>query len=203
MVRHSFVTPSPAEGRHERARVTDRRCTRRGPEANGLSVAMNSLERRAAADSLILQSGVSWLTRWGRQALTSSGGDPAVLGECRPAFASGCYHGVVEALLRLRGLVDMAELQRMCAEAGKRGGARSGARVRARARSWRSGRGRMDIDATSSLRYPGYARFVNACREGAFMEAITAALSRPSDHPAHAHGSHVRDGGSSGWGTRD
>jgi hypothetical protein len=160
-------------------------------ERRGLSAALDSLERQAAADSLVLRRGHQLAHALGRDALTRSGGDPAVLGHCRPVFASGCYHGVVEALLGLRGRVDMAELQGMCAVAGREG-------ARGPVHECVHGLGHgvlgavgLDIDATlrhcDALAGPD---FVVACREGAFMEAITQALGGQGSHPGHAHGSH-------------
>jgi hypothetical protein len=158
---------------------------------SGLSAALDSLERQAGADSLVLRSGHQLAHALGREAMMSNGGDPAVLGECSPVFASGCYHGVVEALLKLRGRVDMGELQHMCAAAGSEG-------ARGPVHECVHGLGHgvlgavgLDIDATlrhcDSLAGTG---FVVACREGAFMEAISTALVGQGDHPGHAHGSH-------------
>jgi len=158
--------------------------------ASGLGAALDSLERQAARDSLVLRNGHQLAHALGREALASSGGDPAILGQCRPVFASGCYHGVVEALLQLRGRVDMAELQRMCAAAGGTG-------ARGPVHECIHGLGHgvlgalgLDLDATlrdcDALAGP---TFVVACREGAFMEAITTALGGQDHHHAHTHGS--------------
>jgi len=159
--------------------------------ASGLGAALDSLERRAAYDSTVLRNGHQLAHALGREALTSSGGNPAVLGQCRPVFASGCYHGVVEALLQLRGRVDMTELQQMCAAAGG-----TGARGPVHECIHGLGHGVLgafgqNVDAT--LRQcdglSGSA-FVVACREGAFMEAITTALGGQGNHLAHLHGLH-------------
>jgi hypothetical protein len=160
-------------------------------EARGLSAALDSLERRATHDSVVLRNGHQLAHALGREALTRSGGDPSVLGQCRPVFASGCYHGVVEALLQLRGRIDMTELQRMCAAAGG-----TGARGPVHECVHGLGHGVLgatgqDIDAT--LRYCDAlsgSTFVVACREGAFMEAITRALGGQGEHLAHLHGFH-------------
>ena len=77
-------------------------------ESYGLTAALDSLERRASSDSLVLRSAHQLAHALGRRALLRSGGDVVVLQGCRPAFASGCYHGVVEALLSVRGRIDMA-----------------------------------------------------------------------------------------------
>jgi hypothetical protein len=160
-------------------------------DASGLGAALDSLEHRAARDSLVLRNGHQLAHALGRVALMSSGGDPAVLGQCRPVFASGCYHGVVEALLTLRGRVDMTEMQRMCAAAVS-----AGARGPVYECVHGLGHGVLgavgqDIDAT--LRHCDAlsgSTFVTACREGAFMEAITTALGGKDDHGGHAHAVH-------------
>jgi hypothetical protein len=163
---------------------------------SGLRAALDSLERQAAADSLVLRSGHQLAHALGREAVTRSGGDPAVLGQCRPVFASGCYHGVVEALLKLRGRVDMAELQGMC-EAAASEGARGP--VHECVHGLGHGvLGAVGLDLDETLRHCDALAgpdFVVACREGAFMEGITTALARQGDHPAHAHGSHEAAGG--------
>ena len=79
----------------------------------GLAAALDSLERQAASDSLVLRSGHQLAHALGRDALGQGGGDVRVIGQCRAVFASGCYHGVVEASLTARGRIEMPELERM------------------------------------------------------------------------------------------
>jgi hypothetical protein len=99
---------------------------------------------------------------------------------------------VVEASLKLRGRVDMPELQRMCAGPG-------GVRPPGAAHECVHGLGHgvlgaVGMDIMTALRHcDELARldWVIACREGAFMEAITEGLRTQS----HAHGSHGRHTG--------
>jgi hypothetical protein len=125
----------------------------------------------------------------GREALIRSDSNQAVLAQCRPDFASGCYHGVIEALLRLRGRVDMPELQRMCLAAGGRqkpgpvyecahglGHGLLGAEALHIAPALR------DCDAFTQ------PKLAESCHQGVFMEAITVAIDPEQDHSSHRHG---------------
>jgi hypothetical protein len=166
-------------------------------EERGLAPALDSLEQRAAQDSAVLRGAHQLAHALGREALIRSGGDPAILAQCRPIFGSGCYHGVVEAFLNLRGRVDMRELREMCAAAGNR--KRTGAVYEC---AHGLGHGvlsavGLDIGATlshcDSLDRPN---LVTACHEGAFMEAISSAVADRESHGSHSHGaahvSHTR-----------
>jgi hypothetical protein len=158
-------------------------------ERSGLAAALDLLEQLAAADSVLLRGGHQLAHTLGREALRRSGGDPGILGQCRPTFASGCYHGVVEALLQHRGRVDMAELQQMCEVTGTSRG--PGAVYECVHGLGHGVFGALRGDVGGGLRQcDSIARhsFVAACHEGVFMEAITAALRSPSDHRSHAHG---------------
>ena len=155
---------------------------------DGLPSALDSLERLAASDSLVLRDAHQLAHTLGREALTRSGSDPAILAQCRPAFASGCYHGVVEGLLRLRGRVDMAELQRMCLAAG--GPGRTGAVYECAHGVGHGVLGAVGLHVPTALHHcDSLAEPVLAvsCHQGVFMEAITVAMD-PGTGPQLAHG---------------
>lgn len=84
----------------------------------GLGASLDLLDRAAAEDSAVLRDGHQLAHALGRLAVEQRGADASVIAECRPSFASGCFHGVVEALVEARGRVDMVELRRMCGAAG-------------------------------------------------------------------------------------
>lgn len=169
-----------------RARPSDHKGTAafRALDREGLAAALDTLERLAALDSLVLRNAHQIAHALGRQALALEGNDPRVLNQCRPIFASGCYHGVVEGYLHARGRIDMAELERMC----RAGAAREPGTAYECVHGLGHGvLGAVALDAPAALGYcdslstPG---FRSACHEGAFMEAMTAAVG------AHAHGMH-------------
>jgi hypothetical protein len=83
-----------------------------------LAAALDVLERAAASDSVVLRDGHQLAHALGRLAVAESGGDGSVVSQCRPDFASGCYHGVVEVCVQARGRVDMTELEHLCAGPG-------------------------------------------------------------------------------------
>jgi hypothetical protein len=87
-------------------------------EREGLAAALDSLMSAAAADTVLLRGGHQLAHRLARQAVARADNDARVISECRPIFASGCYHGVVEAFVQARGKIDTPELERMCASAG-------------------------------------------------------------------------------------
>ena len=155
---------------------------------DGLPSALDSLERLAASDSLVLRDAHQLAHALGREALTRSGSDPAILAQCRPAFASGCYHGVVEGLLRLRGRVDMAELQRMCLAAG--GPGERGPIYECAHGVGHGVLGAVGLHVPTALHHcDSLAEPVLAvsCHEGVFMEAVTVAINPGQGHTAHAH----------------
>ena len=158
-------------------------------QQDGLSTALDSLEWLAARDSLVLRDAHQLAHALGREALIRSGSDPAILAQCRPAFGSGCYHGVIEALLNLKGHVDMAELQRMCLAAGgpnKPGPIYECAHGLGHGVLGAVG---LQIDTAlgdcDALTEPWLAE---SCHQGVFMEAITVALDRRQKHGSHQHG---------------
>jgi hypothetical protein len=162
-------------------------------ERAGLPAALDSLERFASRDSAVLREGHQLAHALGREALTTSKGDPAILGQCRPAFASGCYHGVVEALLRLRGRVDMAELQRMCLAAG--GSAAVGPVYECTHGLGHGVLGAVGLQVDTALRHCDALtepRLAVSCHQGVFMEAITVALNRGAEQGSHHHGHEQR-----------
>jgi hypothetical protein len=131
----------------------------------------------AALDSLAL----------GREAVAEHAGDAAIIRECRPVFASGCYHGVVEASLQAAGRIDMAELERLCVGVEGSGGPGSGFEC---IHGLGHGiLGALGYDLRDALRYCdalSTPRRAISCHLGAFMEAITSALGAPAMHGAHA-----------------
>ncbi len=140
-----------------------------------LADALDLLERAAARDSAVLRNGHQLAHALGRLAVVESRGDASVVSQCRPDFASGCYHGVVEAFVRARGGVDMAELERVCAAAGSED-------APGPVHECVHGLGHGILGAVGDL---GTAlRHCDAlkadldvwCREGAFMEAMSPAM---------------------------
>jgi uncharacterized membrane protein len=157
---------------------------------DGLGAALDSLERRATRDSSVLRGGHQMAHALGREAVDARGGDASVIRECRPAFGSGCYHGVVEAALNRAGHLDVAELERLCAEIETASG--PGATYECLHGVGHGVLGAVKYDLASALRYCdalSTGRRVESCRSGAFMEAIGAAMGAPMLHQAHAHDS--------------
>jgi hypothetical protein len=163
----------------------------------GLSASLDALERAAAEDSAMLRNGHQLAHALGRQALDLAPGDRSVLGECTPVFASGCYHGVVEAFLDQGRKIDMAELERMCSTTGSE---ERPAPVYECVHGLGHGVLGAEPDVRSALHHCDVLpepRFAASCREGVFMEAINSALTQAHHHdPASAH-EHVptRDAG--------
>jgi hypothetical protein len=158
-------------------------------DQSGLPAALDLLESLGATDSLVLRDGHQLAHTLGRLALTRSGGDPRILAQCRPTFSSGCYHGVVEALLNLRGRVDMAELQRMCEVMEDSQG--SGAVYECVHGLGHGLQGALRADVDEALRHCDLLirhTFATSCHEGVFMEAITSALLQRPGHASHSHG---------------
>jgi hypothetical protein len=158
---------------------------------DGLPGALDSLERSASRDSAVLRGAHQLAHALGRQAVLKSGGDPALLIQCRPIFASGCYHGVIEALLGLRKQVDTTELRHLCATAGR--SERPGAVYECAHGLGHGVLSAVDLDPDEALGYCDTLGrpLASACHEGVFMEAITSALARPETHAGHSAGSHA------------
>jgi hypothetical protein len=163
----------------------------------GLGAALDSLERVAAADSAVLRSGHQLVHALGRDAMAPTGA-PSVMSECRPIFASGCYHGVVEAFLNARGRIDAPELERMCT-GGADNAARPGQTYECMHGLGHGVVGALGLDYAAALRQCNAlsrAWYRSSCGEGVFMEAINLEIARleggkspPSAGPRH-HGSH-------------
>jgi hypothetical protein len=155
---------------------------------DGLGAALDSLEKRAARDSAVLQEGHQMAHALGRDAVAQHGGDASIIRECRPSFASGCYHGVVEAAVRHQGRIDMAQLERLCVSMEGPGGPGPGFEC-----LHGLGHGVLDAvdrDLATTLRHCdalSTARRAASCTSGAFMEAITGAMGPPMTHGMHAH----------------
>jgi hypothetical protein len=97
---------------------------------------------------------------------------------------------VVEALLKLRSRIDMAELQQMCAGAGSE--AEPGPVYECVHGLGHGVLGAVGLDAGRALRHCdslGRPSYVASCHEGVFMEAITSAFARQEHHGSHSHGS--------------
>jgi hypothetical protein len=154
----------------------------------GLPAALDSLEQWSARDSVVLRAGHQMAHALGRQAVAERGGDVAVIRECRPAFASGCYHGVVEAALQAGGRLDMARLQQLCAATEAAAGPGPGYECVHGLGHGVLGAVKYDLESalhlcdalsTASLR--------ESCHSGAFMEAISSVLGAPAPAAAHDH----------------
>ncbi len=159
-------------------------------ERDGLAAALEALKRAAGADSAVLRDAHRLAHALGRRALVANGGNASVIGQCRPIFASGCYHGVVEAFLNARGNVDMQELERMCVAAGS--DERPGPIYECVHGLGHGVLGALSLDLRGTLRHCDALTNEDMrrwCHSGAFMEATNAALADSGGHPAH-HGSH-------------
>jgi hypothetical protein len=168
---------------------------------DGLAAALDSLEAAAARDSAVLRDAHQHAHQLGRLALAARG-DPGVLAQCRPAFSSGCYHGVVESYVQSRGRVDMAELERMCAAAGSAD--RPGPVTECVHGLGHGVLGALALDLNRTLAHCDELSTSDrrgGCYSGAFMEAVMASLregdtSAQGDHGhAHAAHDHEPDGG--------
>jgi hypothetical protein len=130
-------------------------------------------------------------------------GDPSVIRECSAAFASGCYHGVLEASLEAGGQLDMARLQQLCSAAGS--SASPGPTYECIHGLGHGVLGAVGFDIHAALhhcdRLSG-AAFIASCHSGAFMEAISSAFGAATVHDAHAHDGSGDDGGSMASGGR-
>ena len=153
----------------------------------GLAAALDSLAVRAARDTTLHRDGHQMAHVLGREAAIDYTGDVTIIRECRPVFASGCYHGVVEASLQVAGRIDIPELERLCTVVEGSGG--PGPKFECvhglghgilGARAYDLEAALKDCDALSTPRLAG------SCHAGAFMEAISSALGAPAIHGAHA-----------------
>ena len=157
-------------------------------ESQGLGAALDSLAARAARDSVLQREGHQMAHALGRRAVAEHGEDAAVIGECRPVFASGCYHGVVEASLQTAGRIDMPALEMLClsVEASARPGPAFEC-IHGLGHGVLGARG-YDLDATlrdcDALSTP---RVTASCHSGAFMEAINTAVGAPAMDGPHQH----------------
>jgi hypothetical protein len=166
-----------------------------------LAAALDSLEAAAARDSAVLRDAHQLAHDLGRTALESTG-SPSVIAQCRPVFSSGCYHGVVESYVQRRGALNMAELERMCTEAGS---PESPGPVSECVHGLGHGvLGALSLDLERTLRYCdalSSANYRGGCHSGAFMEAVTTALrgrTPDSGGPAHEHAAHGHVSGEEG-----
>ncbi len=153
-----------------------------------LGAALDSLAARAAQDSTLQREGHQLAHALGRRAVAQHGGDAAVIRECRPVFASGCYHGVVEAALHAEGRIDMPELERLCRSVQGPGGPGPAFEcIHGLGHGVLGARG-YDMEATlrdcDALSTP---RLAASCHSGAFMEAINAAVGAPAMPGTHRH----------------
>lgn len=158
----------------------------------GLAAALDTLEHWAARDSAVLRGGHQIAHALGREAVAARSGNAAVIRECRPAFASGCYHGVVEASLWGGERVDVSRLQRLCVEAASSAGPGPGYECVHGLGHGVFGAVGSDIQAALHLCDAlSTARLRASCHSGAFMEAISSALgaSPLGEAQDHAHGS--------------
>jgi hypothetical protein len=157
----------------------------------GLAASLDALEREAERDSAVMRDAHQVAHALGRQAVADRGGDASVVRECSPRFASGCYHGVVEASLRARGRIDMAELERMCAGAGSPD--QPGPVYECVHGLGHGVLGGVGMDVPLALRdcdALSQPRFRASCHSGTFMEAISTALGGPTAMGMHEHMAH-------------
>jgi hypothetical protein len=154
----------------------------------GLAAALDSLALRAARDSALHRDGHQMAHILGREAAAGHEGDATIIRECRPVFASGCYHGVVEASLQAAGRIDVPDLERLCVAVDGSGGPGSGFECIHGLGHGILGALRYDLEAAlrdcDALSTP---RRAASCHSGAFMEAISSAVEAPAMHGAHAH----------------
>jgi hypothetical protein len=160
----------------------------------GLAAALDSLALRAARDSALHREGHQMAHILGREAAAGHAGGATIIRECRPVFASGCYHGAVEASLHAAGRIDMPDLERLCAAADGSGGPGSGFECIHGLGHGILGALRYDLEAAlrdcDTLSTP---RRAASCHSGAFMEAISSATGVPAMHGAHARSASHED----------
>jgi len=81
----------------------------------GVRPALDSLQVLARGDHRIDLMGHQIAHAVGRFAVERRGFDAGVFAECRPAFLSGCYHGVLEGWMAGHPGADAASLRALCA----------------------------------------------------------------------------------------
>jgi hypothetical protein len=86
----------------------------------GLGAALDSLDQVAARDNTVRAQGHPLAHALGRYSM-ARGRDIAVLGECKPVFQSGCFHGVLEGYFLQGGTIDQATAGRICASRAAEG----------------------------------------------------------------------------------
>jgi hypothetical protein len=157
-------------------------------ESHGLGAALDSLATWASRDTALQREGHQMAHALGRRAVAERGGEAGIIRQCRPVFASGCYHGVLEAFLHTANRIDMSDLERLCLSVDN-------AQLPGPAFECIHGLGHgvldargydvettlKDCDALST------ARLAASCHAGVFMEAINAGVGRPAMHNAHQH----------------
>ena len=156
----------------------------------GLAGALQTLDSLAKRNSAVLRDGHQLAHALGRRAVETARGNASVISQCTPAFASGCYHGVVEAFVRLRGRVDMAELEKLC---GSRGPTDQPGVVYECVHGLGHGMLSAETLPTALRHCDALSRssLAASCRSGVFMETITAAVrDGPGvpDRADHHHG---------------
>jgi hypothetical protein len=157
-------------------------------DSRGLAAALDSLGSRAQRDTALQREGHQIAHALGRRAVERHRGDVAVIGECRPVFASGCYHGVVEASLHAAGRIDVPALERLCVSAaGPERPAPAFECIHGLGHGILDARG-YDVEATlRDCDALSTARRAASCHAGAFMEAINAGVGAPAMHGTHQH----------------
>ncbi len=162
----------------------------------GLAAALKALQTEAARDSTVLRNAHQLAHALGRQAAVVHGGD--VIGECGPAFASGCYHGVIEEFVGSSARIDINALERLCV--GTTDGESLGPVHECVHGLGHGVLGASRLDVASALRHCDALSepdFKSGCHSGVFMEVIGLAFA--AKHPAHhTHSEHKADGGHSG-----
>jgi hypothetical protein len=157
----------------------------------GLAAALDSLTLRAERDSSVIRDGHQMAHALGREAVAYHAGDATVIRECSPVFASGCYHGVVEASIHSAGHIDMPRLEQLCV--GMHRTDRPGPGFECIHGLGHGILGAVGYDLEATLHYCdalSVASLAASCHSGAFMEAISSALGAPMPHTHadHQHG---------------
>jgi hypothetical protein len=154
----------------------------------GLAAALDSLALRADRDSTLFRDGHQMAHALGREAVAEHGGDATVVRQCSPVFASGCYHGVVEAAIHTAGRIDMPRLEELCVGMPSSGGPGPGFEC---IHGLGHGiLGALGYDIQSALRdcdALSTPRRATSCHLGAFMEAINTASGHAHHTSGHEH----------------
>ena len=167
----------------------------------GIRAGLDSLGALADRDRAADARGHELAHALGRFAAAGRG-DISILGECTPAFQSGCYHGALEGLFLKGATVDRATVGRICAPGapGRPGyerlecwhGLGHGLMVRF------AGDHRQALPLCDVLQTPRGRR---ECRDGVFMERALRAIDESSvdtDAPAATQGHAVHGAGHEG-----